>query len=57
MAQVPAAPLQNGSTRRFSLKVPPHGTRCAVGTSEESVLRQRTPSRTWPTGSNHWAAG
>ncbi|MEU4332985.1 alpha/beta hydrolase [Nonomuraea dietziae] len=40
-----------------SLKVPPHGTRCAVGTAEESVLRQQTRSQTWPTGSNHWAAG
>ncbi|MEU4831410.1 alpha/beta fold hydrolase [Streptosporangium sp. NPDC023615] len=41
----------------ISLKVPPRGTRCAVGTGEESLLRQeRTPSRTWPTGSDHWAS-
>ncbi|MFB4280925.1 alpha/beta fold hydrolase [Nonomuraea sp. MTCD27] len=37
----------------ISLKVPPHGTRCAVGTPEESLLK-RQPQRTWPTDRLSW---
>ncbi|MFG1705387.1 alpha/beta fold hydrolase [Nonomuraea sp. M3C6] len=36
----------------ISLTVPPHGTRCAVGTAE-ATLKQQT--RTWPSDSLPWA--
>ncbi len=40
----------------ISLKVPPHGTRCAVGTPEESLLKQRSQRPAWPTDRLSWAA-
>ncbi|MCK2215668.1 alpha/beta hydrolase [Actinomadura sp. ATCC 31491] len=39
----------------IALTVPPRGTRCAVGTPEESLLKKQ-PTRTWPTDQAHWAS-
>ncbi|MBT2231147.1 alpha/beta fold hydrolase [Nonomuraea sp. NEAU-A123] len=39
----------------IALTVPPPGTRCAVGTPEESMLKQQQ-QKTWPTDKQHWAA-
>ncbi|MGW2150772.1 alpha/beta hydrolase [Nonomuraea bangladeshensis] len=39
----------------IALTVPPRGTRCAVGTPEESLLKKQT-QRTWPTDQAHWAS-
>ncbi|GAA3531030.1 alpha/beta hydrolase [Nonomuraea rosea] len=38
----------------ISLTVPPQGTRCAVGTPEESVLKRQPQQRTWPSDSLSW---
>ncbi|NUR90935.1 MAG: alpha/beta fold hydrolase [Nonomuraea sp.] len=37
----------------ISLKTPPRGTRCAVGTPEQTLLKSQN-KRAWPTGKLHW---
>ncbi len=38
----------------ISVKVPPHGTRCAVGTPEENTLKRDSQSHKWPTDRLSW---